>query len=112
MEQWFVPVIAIAEIQKGVAKLRRVGAAARADRLEKWLHDILEEYDGRVVPITESIARRVGDMEDAAIAKGRSPGLPDILIASTALELGLTVVTANSRHFEYLDVANLNPFAE
>lgn len=49
-------------------------------------------------------------MEDAAIARGRSPGLPDILIAATALEHDLTILTANTRHFDVLKVANLNPF--
>lgn len=49
-------------------------------------------------------------MEDTAIAHGRSPGLPDILIAATALEHGLTILTANNRHFDALKVANLNPF--
>lgn len=49
-------------------------------------------------------------MEDAAIARGRSPGLPDVLIAATAVEHDLTILTANNRHFEALKVANLNPF--
>ena len=50
-------------------------------------------------------------MQDDAIARGRSPGLPDILIAATAVEHGLTILTANTRHFNVLQVANLNPLA-
>ena len=49
-------------------------------------------------------------MEDMAIALGRNPSLPDILIAATALERDLTILTANNRHFDVLKVANLNPF--
>ncbi len=65
----------------------------------------------RTMQVREAKARRAGTMEDAAIAGGRSPGLPDILIAATALEHELTVLTTNCRHFEVFEVANLNPFA-
>ncbi|MDE2824039.1 MAG: type II toxin-antitoxin system VapC family toxin, partial [Chloroflexota bacterium] len=34
----------------------------------------------------------------------------DLLIAATALEHGLTVVTGNIRHFEPTGVTTLNPF--
>lgn len=51
-------------------------------------------------------------MEDAAIARGRSPGLADILIAATAQVRGLTVLTANVRHFEVLETPYLNPFEQ
>ena len=36
----------------------------------------------------------------------------DLLIAATALEHGLTVVTRNIRHFEPTGVDVVNPFAE
>jgi predicted nucleic acid-binding protein len=110
-ETWHIPAIATAGVQKGVARLRRAGGFQRAERLERWLDNLLVEFDERVLPIGFAIARRAGAMEDAAIARGRSPGLPDILIAATALEHDLTVLTTNSRHFEVLEVANLNPFA-
>lgn len=35
---------------------------------------------------------------------------PDLMIAATALEHGLTVVTRNVRHFEPTGVPVLNPF--
>ncbi|TIP71674.1 MAG: type II toxin-antitoxin system VapC family toxin [Mesorhizobium sp.] len=107
---WYVPAIAAAEVQKDIAKLRRAGGIDRAERLERWLDNLLVEFDERVLSIGSAIARRAGEMDDAAIARGRSPGLPDILIAATALEHDLTILTANNRHFEALEVANLNPF--
>jgi hypothetical protein len=36
----------------------------------------------------------------------------DLLIAATALERGLTVVTRNLRHFTPTGVATLNPWTE
>jgi predicted nucleic acid-binding protein len=109
-QTWYIPAIAAAEVQKGVAKLRRAGGAQRAERLERWLDGLLAEFDEQVLSIGSAIARQAGEMEDAATARGRSPGLPDILIAATALEHDLTILTANTRHFDVLKVANLNPF--
>lgn len=107
---WHIPVIAVAEVQKGVAKLTRVGGLHRAERLEQWLDRLVVDFGERILPIGAAIARRAGNMQDDVIAVGRNPGLPDILIAATAVEHGLTILTANTRHFDVLEVANLNPF--
>ncbi|MBZ9695842.1 MULTISPECIES: type II toxin-antitoxin system VapC family toxin [unclassified Mesorhizobium] len=107
---WYIPAIAAAEVQKGVAKLRRAGGTQRAERLERWLDSLLDEFDERLLSVGSAIARRAGEMEDMAIALGRNPGLPDILIAATALVHDLTILTANNRHFDALKVASLNPF--
>ena len=109
-QTWYIPAIAVGEVQKGVAKLRRAGGVERAERLERWLDSLLVEFDERVLSVGSAIARRAGEMEDVVIALGRNPGLPDILIAATALEHDLTVLTANNRHFDTMKVANLNPF--
>jgi predicted nucleic acid-binding protein len=98
-------------MQKGVAKLRRLGAAARAETLERWLIDLLVQFDQRVLAVTASVARRAGNLEDAAIATGRSPGFANILIAATAQEHDLTVLTSNPRHFAMLGVPHFDPFA-
>ena len=107
-----MPAIAAAEVQKGVAKLRRAGGIQRADRLERWLESLLGQFDERILVIDTKIARRAGEIEDAARACGRNPGLSDILIAATAAEHDLIVLTANTRHFQMLDAAFLNPLLE
>jgi hypothetical protein len=38
-----------------------------------------------------------------------NPGFPDLAIAATAVAQGLTVLTANLRHFAPLDVPAHNP---
>lgn len=111
-QEAFVSTIVILEAQRGFAKLRRQGAAARAEALENWLEDILVEFGDQVLPPTTGIARLAGNLEDQMIAKGRNPGIADILIASTALFHGLTVLTANARHFSALGVPYINPFAD
>lgn len=109
-QPWHLPVMAVAEIQKGVAKLRRAGGELRANRLETWLEGLLDEFGSRVLPVSAAVARRAGALEDEVRALGQHPGLPDILIAATADAFQLTVLTANTRHFAALGVPFINPF--
>ena len=48
-----------------------------------------------VVPVTESIAEHA-----AIIGRTRKVGTVDLLIAATALELGIPLITRNLRHFK------------
>lgn len=105
----FIPSIAIAEIEKGIRKLLRAGGSARADRLDQWLDQLVAQFGDRILAIDTAVARIAGAMEDAATAKGRSPGLADVLIAAIAKTHGLTLLTANGKHFEPLDIEHFNP---
>jgi predicted nucleic acid-binding protein len=103
-----ISVITIGEITKGIAKVRRARSAkaiADADALQSWLDGLLYEYSERILPVTVPIATRWGRLCDSA------PQFPtDMLIAATALEHRLTVVTRNVDHFRPAEVQVLNPF--
>jgi predicted nucleic acid-binding protein len=45
-------------------------------------------------------------------ARAHDPGFEDIAIAATAVAHGLTVLTANERHFEPLGVPLANPLKQ
>lgn len=98
----FVSAMTIAEIEKGICKLERRGSNARTERLRQWLQGILSMFDDRILPMDTAVAVKAGAMEDAAVGRGRNPGLADVIIAATAQANGLTVVTDNIRHFEEL----------
>lgn len=104
-----ISAMSIAEIAKGVAKLRRGGSLQRAADLAGWLDGIEARFQDRILPFERIAARLAGKMEDDATARGRNPGTPDIIIAATAKAHELTVLTANSRHFEALNVGCHNP---
>ena len=108
---WYVSSIVVVEVERGIAKLTRSGGNAKAERIGQWFEQLLDEFDQRIISVDRTIAREAGRMEDAAIARGRSPGLADVLIAATARLNNLSVLTANVRHFEILEVPHLNPFA-
>jgi predicted nucleic acid-binding protein len=107
----FVPSMAVAEIARGIAKLRRNGATARADALAAWLDELERAYADHVLPFDGPVARLAGAMDDAATARGRHPGLADVIIAATAASHGLTVLSANGKHFAALEVPSVDPFA-
>jgi toxin FitB len=110
-DRLFVSTIVILETQRGIAKLRRAGGKARADRLEHWLSGVLVDFKEQLLSIDPIIARAAGELEDASIAAGRSPGLADVLVAATAQVHSLTVLTTNVRHFAVLGTPHLDPFA-
>ncbi|HON79479.1 MAG TPA: type II toxin-antitoxin system VapC family toxin [Spirochaetota bacterium] len=78
-------------------------------RVQEWLEGFLESYT-RILPVTEMIARRAGILRGQFQARGIVRTQADLLIASTASEHGLTVVTRNTKDFEGCGVAVLNPF--
>lgn len=108
-ETLFLSVVAVAEIERGIQSLRRRGARARTQRLTAWLDDLLLTYADRVLPIDANVARIAGVIEDRVVARGKNPGLADILVAATAAAHDMIVLTANTRHFVPLGVPYENP---
>ncbi|MEA5444022.1 type II toxin-antitoxin system VapC family toxin [Cyanobium gracile] len=105
-EDCFLSVVSIGEIERGLAR-QRVVDAAFARQLARWLDQLLRSYGDRLLPVDVAIARRWGRLS-AELGHDGS----DLLIAATALEHGLTVVTRNLRHFTPTGVPTLNPWSE
>lgn len=100
----YLSVVTVGEVERGIGKQRRNDPRFAA-RLEEWLDQILISYGDRILPVDIGVARRWGRLTDSL---GRSDA--DILIAATAIEHGLTVVTRNLRHFEGTGAAVLDPY--
>ena len=99
----YISVVTVGEIERGITQQRRQNPTF-AGELALWLERVLSWYHNRVLPLDTATARRWGRLS-ATIGHSGS----DLLIAATALENGLTVVTRNVRHFEPTGVAMLNP---
>jgi toxin FitB len=111
-EQLFLSATTLAEIQAGISQLERKGSARRAAALSHWISAILELYESRSLPFTSFAALEAGRLLDRAIGAGADPGFEDAAIAATAAVNGLTIVTANTRHFEHFGVPYMSPFDE
>lgn len=61
------------------------------------------------LPVTPVVADRAGRLIYTAARRGVQTSFPDALIAATALEHDLVVVTTNVRHFEELGVSVRRP---
>jgi predicted nucleic acid-binding protein len=107
----YMSAVSIAEIEAGIAKLRRQGASRKARNLTDWLETLLHLYQQRVLPFDVPAARVAGTLFDRARSEGRSPGFVDVAIAATARSRGFTVLTSNVPHFAPLGVPFLDPLA-
>jgi toxin FitB len=105
----FLSAVTVAEIEDGIAKLKREGATRKAADLSAWLETVLHLYEDRILAFDASTARIAGAMSDRARGQGQQPGFADIIIAATARRHGLTILSRNLRHFEPLGVVVIDP---
>lgn len=63
--------VSIAEIEAGIARLRRQGAVRRAADLTAWLDTLLHLYAQRVLPFEVRAARIAGALADRARSLAR-----------------------------------------
>lgn len=105
VEELFISVVTLTEIELGVARLERrdtrQGAVLRA-----WVEvGVLGGFSGRILPISIDVARRAAHLHVPDPRPER-----DAWIAATAAEQGMTVVTRNVADFELVGVPVLNPW--
>lgn len=100
----YLSVITLGEIERGIAQQHALNPNF-AVALARWLDTVLMHYANRILPVDSATARRWGTLS-ARIGHGGA----DLMIAATALEHGLTVVTRNVRHFKPTGVAVKDPF--
>lgn len=109
-ESLFVSVVTIGELRRGATLL---APSARRTQLERFLDlTVPAWFADRVLPVTQAIAERWGTLDASRQLDGRPLSTADGLIAATALEHRLTLVTRNQKHFEDLGVQLLNPWED
>ena len=107
-ESLFLSVMTLGEICKGIDLLP---ASPKRDALQDWLEvDVRSWYAGRILPVTDSIAERWGHLAARGKQQGIAVKVVDAVIAATALEHSLTLVTRNVKDFAGLGVVLLNPW--
>lgn len=109
-ELLFLSVLTLGEIRKGVVQLSR---GARRTALEAWLrNDLPLRFSGRIVNVDQQIADRWGDLSGLLSAKGAPVAVIDGLLAATAAQHGLTLVTRNTRDVATTGVPVFNPWTD
>jgi len=109
-ESVFLSVMTIGEVRKGIDMLP---GGQKRSLLQDWLDlDLRSWFTGRILPVTEAIAERWGRLAAAAKQQGLTLAVVDGVIAATAVEHGLTLVTRNEKDFAGLGVAVFNPWRQ
>lgn len=104
----YLSVLTLGEIQRGIASLP---SSKRRAALEAWLSkDLRTRFEGRILIVDEEVADRWGLL--TAMARNNGIVLPviDGLLAATALEHNLTLVTRDVGQIPSMGVAVFNPW--
>jgi predicted nucleic acid-binding protein len=105
----YISAMTLAELHRGVAKLP---SSRRRNELSTWLGQLETGFEDRVLPFTQETAGAWAQMCATAESKGKPMAAFDSIIAATALEHGLALVTRNTRDFEHAPVVLINPWFE
>ncbi len=104
-EALFISVLTIGEVRSGVSSL---STSKKKTELETWLETLILRFGARVVPIDISVAVRWGELTGQQRKKGRVLPVVDSLIAATALQKDMTLITRNEKDFVNTGVSLLN----
>jgi predicted nucleic acid-binding protein len=104
----YLSVLTLGEIRSGIAALPQ---SRRRATLEAWLDKNLRaRFAGRILVIDQEVADRWGLLTAAARNSGIVLPVIDGLLAATALEHNLTLVTRNTGQIPSRGVAVFNPW--
>jgi len=99
----FISAVTIGEIQSGI-ELTRTQDKKKAETLEQWLQSISNIHN--VLPMTGSTFRLWAKLMHSQT----NTVSEDAMIAATAIEKDLIVVTRNTKDFKRFKLQLLNPF--
>lgn len=104
----YLSVLTLGEIRKGVAFLPQ---SRRRTLLESWLEaELNTRFAARILSIDAAVADRWGLLAAAAKKKGKGLSTIDGLLAATAIQHNLTIVSRNDSDFAGIPVPVFNPW--
>ncbi len=108
---FYLSILTLAEYDKGVHQLteddpRRPRYAANRDA-------IAARFSGRILPLSDAAVRRWGALAGRIKRDmGHPPSVIDTLLAATAIEAGLYLVTRNTADVRHSGAALFNPWED
>ncbi|MFC9661874.1 type II toxin-antitoxin system VapC family toxin [Nocardia sp. NPDC127606] len=101
----FLSVITIMEVEVGIRRIERRDST-QGSRLRTWLEDdLLYVFANRILALDLAVSRRAARLHVPDPRPER-----DAMIAATADEHGMTVVTRNVKDFEPMGIPVINPW--
>jgi len=110
LDDLFVSTVTFAEIRFG---FEAVGDPIRRSELNDWLlHRGRPMFDQRVLEVSEDVMFKWRLLVEDGRKVGHTFSQPDLIIAATALQHGLTVVTRDTVDYKLARVPLLNPWVD
>lgn len=106
----YISTVTLAEFRFGI---ERQADLARRTALTDWLtHTVRPMFDQRVLAISEDVMLRWRLLVEDGRQRGHTYPQPDLIIAATALDHGLTLVTRDTADFTGTGVVLHNPWID
>ena len=102
----YLSALTIGEINKGIAKLTRYNDHQQADKLRQWQEQLITGFADSLLLIDDDTSIIWGEV----LAATDDTNAVDKLIAATALQYDLTLVTHNTDHVKGTGAKYVNPF--
>jgi toxin FitB len=100
--------VSLGELKRGIVKLAN---GKRKVFLQEWLtENVMDRFGDRVLPLGHDICLRWGEMQAQLEKQGTPMPVIDGLIAATALEHQLTIISRNTADMKASGAALLNPW--
>jgi predicted nucleic acid-binding protein len=104
-EDLWLSVLVVGELRQGAERVRRRDPTSAA-RLDRWIKQLVEEFDQRILPVDRAIAELWGALN----VPDPLPAI-DGLLAATALVHDLALVTRDGGDVARTGVSLVNPFS-
>ena len=110
LDDLFISTVTFAEIRYGI---ETVADPIRRAELNDWLlHRVRPMFGQRVLEVSEDVMFKWRLLVEDGRKVGHSFSQPDLIIAATALQHGLTVVTRDTGDYKLARVPLLNPWVD
>ncbi len=110
LDDLFISTVTLAEIRFGIDAL---DDSIRRAELNDWLvHSVRPLFDRRVLEVSEDVMFKWRLLVEEGRKAGHTFSQPDLIIAATALQHGLTVVTRDTADYQRARVPLLNPWLD
>lgn len=108
LDSLYLSSVTLAEIRFGI---ELVTDAGRRAELNDWLtHKVRPMFEQRILPVTEDIMFKWRLLVEEGRKSGHTFSQPDLIIAATALEHGLTLVSRDTSDYTRARVPIFNPW--
>ncbi len=109
LDNLFISTVTLAEIRFGIELATDAGRRAE---LNDWLaHKVRPMFEQRILSVSEDVMFKWRLLVEEGRKVGHTFSQPDLILAATALEHGLTLVSRDTKEYGKARVPVLNPWS-